>query len=208
MTKINQQETRAAALKEATAHPETRLNLASSISIDCGAAELRIKLGVQEHRIKVHEVLYTTSEFEPVVNGRTIGFIDRTEWLFHSDVGLVQIELNEELLSPLAQDSLSRSPWKYRVWAQTIVGEEFEEDKLLFELPTLQTRQPSVDVFEQLIHPEASEDFNLYRIFAGIAVSTLLGIDCDEYFDVTVFRANRPSIVLDEAIPLSLVPLK
>lgn len=208
MTTINQQETRAAALKEATAQPETRLNLASSTSIECGAAELRIKLGGQQYRIKIHEVLYTTSVFEAMVNGQTIGSIDRAEWLFCSDAGIVRIELNEELLSPLAQDNLSRSPWTYRVWAQTMVGEELEDNKLIFELPKFQSREPSVDAFERLIDPETAKDFNLFQIFAGVAVSTLLGIDCDEEFELTVFREDRPSIVLDEAIPLSLVPVK
>lgn len=208
MTRINQQETRAGIIRQATTSPQTSLKHARSVNINCGAAVLKFRLGEDCHEINIHEVVYTTSEFEPIVNGQPLDTLYRTEWFLSSDAGFVRIELNHELLLPIANHCLSDSPWNYRIWAEDTDSQRFEDYKLVFELPKFQSRLPSIYDFECMVDPATATDFNPYRIFAGVAISTLLGIDWREYVEVTIHREGQPPFVIHDVYSVGLYPLK
>lgn len=196
-----------AQMKHAAIHPSGTLQRSWFESFDLGAADLELNLGPDVRRIEVYEVVYTASCLTADINGDHSGAMCRFEWLLHSDAGIVQIALNESMLSPTAPLDLANSPWKYKVQAITKDNSVFEDYKLLFDLPKFSSIRPSANDFERLVDPATATDFNPLKIFVGAAVSSLLGIDWRDDIEVTITRPERPTIVIPDAFALGLYPV-
>ncbi|WPJ95241.1 hypothetical protein SH580_17605 [Coraliomargarita algicola] len=201
-------ELRFSALKQEAKTPEFSCKQSFSSSFDCGSAKLELKGETGTYLVEIFEIVATTSGFQPSLNGQYVDALYRTEWLIHSDVGIVRIALNKDLLQPRANRRLSESLWNYHVWAETMDGTCFEDYKLMSNLPCFDSIVPSADDFERLVDPSSETEINPFRVFAGVAVSALLGLDWREYFELNVSREGKPNIHLADVFSIGLYPVK
>jgi hypothetical protein len=184
-----------AQLKEDINNPEISTQETPLARCNLDPRNLHFKTPEGTRIVEICEIIARTSQYELSINGRKFEPVERTEFLLYSEEGVVTINLDRELLLPIANQKMAEEPWSFTVSAQSRDGMRFLDQQLLFSLPSFRDRTPNAEHFQRLLDPSTDTELNVIRIFAQVLMSHFWQKSADTEFEATYGHDGEPFTV-------------
>ena len=123
----------------------------------------------EERTDTVHQFLVTRSRFEASSIGVPFDPFFRTNILMQSDLGVVLLALNYDLLRDADESSFSKADRTLYTRAYPKAQARLEGEEIISDLPFISIENPIVEDFEELFSPNRISELNPLQIFASIA---------------------------------------
>lgn len=121
--------------------------------------------------VPICNIAATVSTYQRAENSRPRGIIHQTVLLMHTDLGVVQVAVDHNILLKTANQKRTAQHWQYHVGARTQAGVYWHDLKPMEILPSFSSKVPERCHYEQLFSSYTSSGFSPFEIFAKVMVS-------------------------------------